>query len=87
MARPIKRMYAEAGVVKELQRRSRSATIGVRDRERADIILLRLEGLGVEAVAEGLKTTAKRVSLWSGGLMNAYNRMAISFRNMPQAVQ
>jgi transposase len=66
MARPIKRMYAEAGVVKELQRRSRSATIGVRDRERADIILLRLEGLGVEAVAEGLKTTAKRVSLWSG---------------------
>jgi transposase len=66
MARPIKRMCAEASVVKELQRRSRSATIGVRDRERADIILLRLEGLGVEAVAEGLKTTAKRVSLWSG---------------------
>jgi len=66
MARPIKRVRAEPGVVKELQRRSRSATIGVRDRERADIILLRLDGIGVEAVAEQLKTTPKRVSIWSG---------------------
>jgi transposase len=49
----------------ELRRRSRSATIGVRDRERAEIILLRLAGLGVAAVAERLGTTAKRVSLWS----------------------
>lgn len=66
MARPIKRLRAEAGVVKELQRRSRAATIGVRDRERADIILRRLDGVGVEAVAAQLNTTAKRVSMWSG---------------------
>jgi transposase len=55
----------ELDVVKELRRRSRSTTIGVRDRERAEIILLRLDGVGVEAVAERLKTTPKRVSLWS----------------------
>jgi transposase len=66
MARPIKRLEAEPGVVKELRRRSRSTTIGVRDRERADIVLLRLDGLGVEAIAERLTTTAKRVSMWSG---------------------
>src|SRR5450631_4549278 len=66
MARPIKRLHGEPGVVKDLRRRSRSTTIGVRDRERAEIILLRLDGVGVEAVAERLKTTPKRVSLWSG---------------------
>src|SRR5262249_16765159 len=49
----------------ELRRRSRSTTIGVRDRERANIILLRIQGLGVEAVAERLSTTPKRVLLWS----------------------
>jgi len=65
MARPIKRLEAEADIVKELRRRSRSTTIGVRDRERAAIILLRLDGVGVEAVAEGLNTTPKRVSTWS----------------------
>jgi transposase len=66
MARPIKRLQAEPSVVTELRRRSRSTTIGVRDRERADIILLRLDGVGVEAVAARLKTTAKRVSIWAG---------------------
>lgn len=66
MARPIKRLQAEPGVVKELRRRSRSTSIGVRDRERADILLLRLDGLGVEAIAGRLATTAKRVSLWCG---------------------
>ena len=66
MARPIKRLQAEPDVVAELRRRSRSTTIGVRDRERANIILLRLDGLGVETVAEQLNTTPKRVSMWSG---------------------
>jgi hypothetical protein len=47
MARPIKRLHGELDVVKELRRRSRSTTIGVRDRERAEIILLRLDGVGV----------------------------------------
>ena len=57
MARPIKRLQAEPDVIAELRRRSRSTTIGMRDRERANIILLRIEGLGVEAVAERLSTT------------------------------
>ncbi len=65
MGRPIKRLHAQPGAVKELERRSRSATVDVRDRERADIILLRLDGVGVEAVAAQLKTTSKRVSTWS----------------------
>jgi transposase len=66
MARPIKRLHAEPGVVNELRRRSRSSTAGVRDRERAKLILMRLDGVGVETVAAQLNTTAKRVSLWSG---------------------
>ena len=65
MARPIKQLYAEPDVAKELRRRARSTAIGARDKERANIILLRLDGVGVEAVAERLKTTPKRVSLWS----------------------
>ena len=65
MARPIKRLRADPDAVKEVRRRSRSTTIGVRDRERAEIILRRLEGVGVEAVAEQLNTTPKRVSMWS----------------------
>jgi transposase len=65
LARPIKPLEAEPSVVAELRRRSRSLTIGVRDRERASIILLRIEGVGVKAVAERLGTTPKRVSTWS----------------------
>ena len=66
MARPIKRLQASRDIVKELQRRSHSTTIAVRDRERAEIILRRLDGIGVQAVARQLSTTAKRVSVWSG---------------------
>src|SRR3954447_5660855 len=62
--RPIKQLYADAEIVAELRRRSRSTTIGGRDRERAEIILRRLDGVGAEAVAEQLNTTPKRVSLW-----------------------
>src|SRR5215472_15471191 len=65
MARPIKRLPAKPNVMTELRRRSRSTTIGVRDRERANIILLRIQGLGVEAVAERLSTTT---GPWSLGL-------------------
>ena len=54
MARPIKRLQAEPDVMAELRRRSRSTTIGVRDRERADIILLRIQGLGVERFSADL---------------------------------
>lgn len=65
MARPIKRLEADEEVRRELRRRSRSTSIPHRDRQRAEIILLRLEGLRVAAVAARLGTTAKRVSKWS----------------------
>jgi transposase len=65
MARPIKRLEAKPAVVEDLRRRSRARTSMVRERERAEIILLRLEGLGVTEIALRLKTTAKRVSTWS----------------------
>ena len=65
MARPIKRLHADARVVRELQRRARAATSTVREQERASIILLRMKGVSVETVAEELDTTAKRVSIWS----------------------
>ena len=42
MARPIKRLQAEPAVVENLRRRSRARTSMVRERERAEIILLRL---------------------------------------------
>lgn len=64
MPRPIKRLCADAEVVAELRRRTRSTTIGVRDRERADMILRRIEGMSVDAVARQLNTTPKRVSQW-----------------------
>ena len=65
MARPIKRLHAEADIVKELRRRLRSTTISVRDRERAAIILVRLDGIGVVDAAKQLNTTPKRVSTWA----------------------
>jgi hypothetical protein len=58
MAWPVKRIQADAEAVKELQRRARAATSTVREQERAAIVLLRLDGKGVETVA------AKRVSMW-----------------------
>jgi hypothetical protein len=65
MARPIKRLETEPAVKEELRRRLRSRTCLVRERERAEIILLRLEGIGVAEIAARLRTTAKRVSTWS----------------------
>jgi hypothetical protein len=54
MVRPIKRIEAGAEAVKELRRRSRAATSTVREQERANIVLLRLEGKGVETIAAEL---------------------------------
>lgn len=65
MARPIKRIEAESAAVQELRRRARATTSTVREQERAAIVLLRLEGVGVEAAAARLGTTAKRVSTWT----------------------
>jgi transposase len=63
MARP--RLRAEPEVVEELRRRWRARTSMVRDRQRAEIILLRFEGVSVAEIAVRLETTAKRVSMWS----------------------
>jgi len=65
MARPIKRLLVDKASLTELGRRVRSSTVAVRDRERAEIVLLRIEGLSVVAVAERLGMTPKRVSTWS----------------------
>lgn len=65
MARPIKRIEAEPEVVKELRRRVRATTSTVREQQRAKMVLMRLDGMSVEAVAARLGTTPKRVSLWS----------------------
>jgi transposase len=65
MGRPIKRLLADGESLTRLRRRARSSTVAVRDRERAEMILLRIDGLSVAAVAERLGTTAKRVSTWS----------------------
>jgi transposase len=65
MASQVRHLQAAPEVAQELRRRSRSTTISTRDRERATIILLRLEGIGVDEAARRLNTTSKRVSLWS----------------------
>ena len=65
MTQQLRQYQAAPEVTAELRRRSRSTTIATRDRERANIILLRLDGHSVEATAQHLKTTAKRVSQWS----------------------
>jgi len=65
MARPIKHLQAEAVLVKELRRRARAMTSTVREQQRASIVLLRLDGMSVEAAAKQLGTTPKRVSIWS----------------------
>ena len=65
MARPIKRLQAGPEIVKELLRRSRARTGMVRERERAEITLLRLDGVSVGEIAVRLKTTPKRVSIWA----------------------
>lgn len=83
MARPIKLIEAEPDVVKELRRRSRATTSTVRERERADVVLGRLEGLAVSVVAERLGTTPKHVSTWSKrfeehGLAGLMTRLAVA---------
>src|SRR5215471_5414676 len=47
------------------QRRAKAPTCVHRDRFRANIILLRLEGLKIESVAKRLKTSMATVSTWS----------------------
>jgi len=65
MGRPIKKITAEPEMVAELERRARATSVAARAKERASIVLLRLEGRGVAEVAARLGTTAKRVSTWT----------------------
>jgi transposase len=65
MARPIKRIAAGADLLKELRRRARASTSTVREQERAEMVLARVDGLSVTAAAEKLGTTPKRVSMWT----------------------
>jgi transposase len=65
MARPVKVITASEEVRAELQRRAKAPTSAHRDRFRANIILLRLEGLKIESVAKRLKASMPTVSTWS----------------------
>jgi transposase len=66
MARPIKKLSASDEVRAELARRAKASTSPHRDRFRAGIILLRLDGLKIEEVAERMGTSMPTVSKWSG---------------------
>ena len=61
MARPIKVITAGAEIRAELQRRANAPTSAHRDRFRAKIIHLRLEGLKIATVAKRLKTSMPTV--------------------------
>jgi len=65
MPRPIKVLEATDTVRAELRRRVRAPTSMQRDRFRAEIILLRLEGLKEADVAARMATSVPTVSTWS----------------------
>jgi transposase len=65
MARPIKVVTADENVRAELERRVRASTSAYRDRLRAKIILLRLEGLKNKDVAARVGASMPTVSIWS----------------------
>jgi len=65
MARPIKVTSASGDVRTELVRRAKASTSAHRDRFRAQIILLRLDGLRIEDVAGRMDTSMPTVSMWS----------------------
>jgi transposase len=65
MARPIKAITASEEVLTELERRATAPTSAHRDRFRAQIILLRLDGLRIEDVAERMGASMPVVSKWS----------------------
>jgi transposase len=63
--RPIKVLEASEAVRAELRRRVKAPTSAQRDRFRAEIILLRLDGLKEVDVAARLATSLPTVSTWS----------------------
>ena len=71
MARPITVLKLTAGERRELQRRVSSSTSSKRDSLRAEIVLLRSEGVKVEEVAERLNVSLACVSKWSRRFQHA----------------
>ena len=65
MPRPIKVLETTEAVRGELRRRVRAPTSAQRDRFRAEIILLRLDGLKEADVAARMATSVPTVSTWS----------------------
>jgi transposase len=65
MARPIKVLATTEVVRAELRRRVKAPTSAQRDRFRAEIVLLRLDGLKEADVAARLATSVPTVSTWS----------------------
>ena len=65
MARPIKRLYANEDVTSELRRRANGRSNEHRERFRAEIVLLRLQGIKINDIARRLNTSMRTVSIWS----------------------
>lgn len=65
MGRPITSIQAAEEEIVELRRRSRGASVPVRDQFRAKVILLRCEGLSVKDVAKKLGCQPGTASKWS----------------------
>ena len=65
MARPIKVLWASEEVRSELRRRANGRSTEHRDRFRAKIILLRLDGMKIKDVAARMSTSMRTVSIWS----------------------
>jgi transposase len=65
MARPVSTLQLSAGESAELQRRLRAATTTKRDHVRAEIILLRAQGMKETDVASRLGISLPSVSKWS----------------------
>jgi DNA-directed RNA polymerase specialized sigma24 family protein len=69
MARPILQLEATEEEVLELSRLARGSKVSVRDRFRANIILLRLEGKSETEVTSALGCSLGAVCKWSSALI------------------
>jgi DNA-directed RNA polymerase specialized sigma24 family protein len=62
------RIELAAEEAEELSRRARATTVPVRDRQRAEIILLSVQGLTQQRIAEQLGISRLSVNRWVGAL-------------------
>ena len=65
MARPVKVLSAADDIISELRWRASGRANEHRERFRAGIILLRLDGASIKAVAARMNTSMQTVSIWS----------------------